>query len=339
MEKFNKKYFDDIWGTVHRHDYCESLAESLITKYGKVRFLDIGTGCGELVRVLREKGCDAWGMEISQYALENSHGYVREGDIRNIPFASDSFDVVHSQGVWGYFPEEDIQKAWAECKRVGKIQHHNIDYLDEIIEHQYLLKKSQEWWKNQFYPKILIACPTHIVKDYSTQRWIDNIKKFTYPNFDTLLIDNSPTNEMVDKWKDKTNIRKIDTTGIEALTCMRMNLSFEEIRKEFLAGDYKWLATIESDIIPPHNVLEFMIETGKDADWISHAFPNRRSQTQDEQGIGCCLFSRRLMEAHDFGSLGDNYTSDGGLWMKVRPDRRFKTMELWNYIDIVHLAE
>jgi hypothetical protein len=48
--------------------------------------------------------------------------------------------------VWGYFPEEDIEKAWTECKRVGRIQHHNIDYNDGIQEHQYLIIKSKEWW-------------------------------------------------------------------------------------------------------------------------------------------------------------------------------------------------
>jgi hypothetical protein len=31
---FDKKYYDDIWGTVHRHEYCESLANSLISKHG-----------------------------------------------------------------------------------------------------------------------------------------------------------------------------------------------------------------------------------------------------------------------------------------------------------------
>ncbi len=226
---FDKKYFEDIWGTVHRHDYADSLADSLVSKYGKGRFLDIGAGCGILVKALRERGCDAWGMEVSDYALENSccPDFVRKGDVRDIPFAS-GFDVIHSNGLWEYVPEQDVKKAWSECKRVGKIQHHNIDTLNDQAEwsKDFITHKSQEWWDNQFYPKVLIGTPTHITKEYSFQQWLDNIKSFTYPNFDILVVDNSPDEELVNRWKDKVNIKHIDTTGMKELATLRMNMSF-----------------------------------------------------------------------------------------------------------------
>ena len=62
MAVFDKNYYDTIWPeqSVHRHEHCENLANSLIQKYGRVKILDIGTGCGFLVKLLREKGCDAW---------------------------------------------------------------------------------------------------------------------------------------------------------------------------------------------------------------------------------------------------------------------------------------
>ncbi len=114
---FNEQYYAGIWGGVHRHDFAESLADQLIAKHGVGRYLDIGTGCGYLVELLRDKGCDAWGLELSEYAVANSHGHVRQGDIRDIPFAS-GFDVVHSQGVWEYIPEPDIAKAWMTPPRI-----------------------------------------------------------------------------------------------------------------------------------------------------------------------------------------------------------------------------
>lgn len=98
---FDKKYYDDIWGEqgVHRHDYCESLANQLIQKYGKVRYLDIGCGCGYLVKLLKDKGASAKGLEISQYAVDNSHGNVVLGTIVDIPFKDNSFDVVFLNAV------------------------------------------------------------------------------------------------------------------------------------------------------------------------------------------------------------------------------------------------
>ncbi len=340
---FDEKYYKDIWKEgVHRHDYCEGLANQLVQKYGKVRYLDLGCGCGYLVKLLREKGCDAWGLEISAYAIANScdPAHVRLGDIRDIPFPS-GFDVVHSQGVWGYFPKEDIQKAWAECKRVGKQQEHNIDCLDYEPSHRYLFTESAEWWKDQFYPKVLVACPNHELKEYAFQRWIDMVRGLTYPNFEVLVVDNSPNDStFMSKWQDKIPIIHIDTAGIEELMVLRLNLSYERIRQEFLSGKFKRLMILESDVIAPANVIETMLEIGGNGDWISHAYPDRTSGKPEEvtQGMGCTMFSRELMETFGFEDMGDNYTSDGGLWGKVRPDGRFKTMELWGFIKNKHLA-
>jgi hypothetical protein len=339
---FDEQYYRDIWGSVHRHDYCETRANQLIDKYGKVKFLDIGTGCGYLVKLLNEKGAIAYGMEISQYAVDNSHGNVILGSVVDIPFKDNSFDVVFSQGLWEYVAEEDIQKAWLECNRVGKIQEHNYDILGSGLgEEDFVTAKPREWWEGKLkLPKILVAAPNHIVKEYAFQRWIDNVKSLTYPNYDILVIDNSPnTSDFMDRYKDQVPMRHIDTTGIEPLMVMRLNLSYEEIRKEFLSGDYERLMIIESDVIPPKDIIERMLKLGGDTDWISHAYPVRGETADAEQGIGCSLFTRRLMEAFNFKDFADNHSSDGGMWNMVRPDGRFTTMELWNYWKNVHLKE
>ncbi len=337
MINFDKKYFEDIWGTVHRHDYCEGLADQLIAKYGKVRFLDIGTGCGYLVKLLNDKGAQAMGLEISDYAVANSHGKVVKGSVTNIPFQNNFFDVVCSQGLFGYFPEEEVQQAISECRRVGKFQEHNIDSLDNDPTHQYILIKDHEWWKNQFYPKILIACPNHEVKEYSFQRWIDNVKNLTYPNYDILVVDNSPTLDFMNRWKDKVPMIHIETQT-EWLNTRRINQSMEVIRQKFLEGNYARFFSLESDVIPQADVIEIMLKWGKDSDWISHAYPDRTNQTNSIQGIGCSIFSRKLLEKYKFADIDDGYYSDAGLWEKVR-NSEFKTMELWNYIKVEHLKE
>lgn len=341
MPTFDKSYYDVIWpeSGIHRHDYCEFLANRLIQQYGKVRFLDIGTGCGYLVKVLRDKGCEAWGLECSEYALASSDApqWVRLGDVRNIPFPSGYFDVVHSQGLWGYFPEEDIQAAWRECQRVGKKQDHTIDYEVPPPQHQYLYTHTPQWWKDQFYPRILIVTPTTIHKGYSMEKWLANVRSFTYPNYDIFVVDGSPTEEFYNKWKSEVPMQHLDTSTHETHKVLQINNSFEACRQHFLMGSYARMMTLESDIIPPHNIIEFLFEWGRDADWISHSFPNRQSQITVEQGLGVCLFSRRFLEKYGWGDFADNYTSDGGLWAKCKDDRDFVTIEIWNKLDIVHL--
>lgn len=155
---FNEQYYKDIWGTVHRHDYCESLANTLISKYGRVRYLDIGTGCGYLVKLLNDKGAFACGLEISDYAVNNSHGNVVKGSVTNIPFKDNSFDVVLSQGLWEYVLEGEIDKAYSECLRVGKYQVHNIDAIGSgIAEEGFVTKQTHEWWDRKLLPKVLVT--------------------------------------------------------------------------------------------------------------------------------------------------------------------------------------
>jgi ubiquinone/menaquinone biosynthesis C-methylase UbiE len=349
MTVFDKKYYDNIWGTyadengkqvsgLHRHDYTETLASRLIAKYGTCKILDIGTACGHLVKTLREKGCDAWGTEISQYALENSCApeYVVKGDMRNLPFAADSFDVVHSQGVWGYFIEDDIPKALKECRRVGKYQEHNVDYDDYDPDHQYIVKKSREWWDKQFaIPKILVACPVHKVKEYSFQRWIDRVKEFTYPNVEIFVVDNSPTLDFYNKFKSQVPMEHIEIDP-KVDYHRKITDSMAVIQKKFLAGDYyKWF-NLECDVIPPKNMIELMLEWGKDTDWISHCYPMRASQGQKadvQQGIGCSMLSRPLVASVDY-KMADS--PDAWLWENVRKSK-FTTMELWNYVSVEHL--
>lgn len=149
---FNKDYYDSVFPDfgVHRHDYVDSYAMYLFEKYGAVKFLDIGCGCGALVKKLRELGMDAWGLDISEYAIANSCApeHVILGDIRNLPFEDKAFDVVHTQGVLGYFPKEETQAVIIELKRVGNNQEHNIDY-EFYPEHGYNFIETKEWWEAQ----------------------------------------------------------------------------------------------------------------------------------------------------------------------------------------------
>lgn len=184
--------------------------------------------------------------------------------------------------------------------------------------------------------KILIACSTNKIKAYSLQRWIDNVKRFTYPNFDILVVDTSETDEYIKQYYGQIPIERLPEFYPQE--SRRMCEGMEYIRQHFIKRDYDRWFSIESDIIPPPNAIEIMLEVGKDADWISHAFP-LRFQDQNievEQGIGCSILSRKLLEENSWA--GFDKTPDGHLWEMVRPSGKYRTMELWNYISVGHLG-
>jgi SAM-dependent methyltransferase len=152
--KFGREYFDGAreqgYGG-YRYDgrwvpIARDMAAHFNLKTGD-RVLDIGCAKGFLMRDLMEvvPGLEVWGLEISQYAIENSHpeaqGRIVRGTAQRLPFASASFaaalciNVVHNLGY------DACVEAVREIERVapgrGYIQvdaYHNDDERDIFLD-------------------------------------------------------------------------------------------------------------------------------------------------------------------------------------------------------------
>jgi ubiquinone/menaquinone biosynthesis C-methylase UbiE len=343
---FDKKYYDDIWGHiggVHRHDYTESLANQLIQKYGRVRILDCGTGCGHLVKMLRERGCDAWGFDVSDYALDNccAPGYVVKAHASELPFPDKYFDVVHSNGLFGY--DEDVDSIAKELWRVGKTQDHNIDTSENEYPDEFRLIKleSREWWDKKLERpnKVLVTCPVYDGKEYCWQQWIDMAKSLTYPNYDIFVVDNSKTIDFYNKYKDQIPmVHREEIPGEKDDAMYRVCQSMGIVREHFLKGDYDYWMNIESDNIPPPNVIETLFQySGGGADWVAHTY-STGSGFSLMAGIGCSLLSRKLMTDFNWSdpTIADD-SPDAELWNWVQKQGGYKTVELYYIMDVKHL--
>ncbi len=131
--------------------------------------------------------------------------------------------------------------------------------------------------------KVLIACPTALVKGYCFEDWLDNCLKFKYPNFEIRAFDNSEdggkfTNYMNDYYGNKYGINTI----FKAFNSMIINkisfakkgskrtyvrqklaLSHEDCRKYALDNNFDYLLHLESDVFPPPDVIERLISHQK----------------------------------------------------------------------------
>lgn len=180
-------------------------------------------------------------------------------------------------------------------------------------------------------PKILVGCPTHEVKEYCLELYAKAAKSLTYKNFDVLLVDNSPTDEYLEKIKS-LGLDAIKGPSFET-AIKRIVASRNLLRKYFLENKYDYLLSLEQDVLPPPDAIERLVQHNKKI--ISGVYFNEQknfagevkplamlwSEIKDKTGIhlseefvfdrpglhevaacglGCVLISRDVLEKIEF---------------------------------------
>ncbi len=88
------------------------------------KILDIGCAKGFLVKDLIDLGFDAYGLDISEYAIKNSHkdvmGRIHLGNAKKLPFSDSTFDFVISLNTLHNLEKKDCKAALKEIVRVSK---------------------------------------------------------------------------------------------------------------------------------------------------------------------------------------------------------------------------
>jgi len=113
-------------------------------------------------------------------------------------------------------------------------------------------------------PKILIAAPQAIVKDYCFRDWLFNVRQLDYPKdrIEILLVDNSDTDEYSKYMRaEGINVIREEKKGrgiIETLaSCHQVCADYA------LANGYDFLFHLETDVFPPPHSLLDMVSVGE----------------------------------------------------------------------------
>ena len=125
--------------------------------------------------------------------------------------------------------------------------------------HPFLYMKA----KNEFtFPKVLIAAPQHDSKRYCWEEWRDRVKDLTYPNFDVFIAENSETDEFSKEIKEDGFICKRVGNSITSVL-ERTTKAHEACRLYALNNGYEYLLHLETDVIPPYDVIERLLTQNK----------------------------------------------------------------------------
>ena len=86
--------------------------------------LDVGCGTGRLVKSLRSLGVDAYGVDVSEHAIELADDsvkpFLKVGSVTEIPYEDNSFDAVVSFDVLEHMERGTIRQSVNESIRVSR---------------------------------------------------------------------------------------------------------------------------------------------------------------------------------------------------------------------------
>ena len=178
-KKFGKEYFDGTrncgYGGYYYDGRWKTVARDIINffklkKNDKV--LDVGCAKGFLVKDLLDQGIDAYGIDVSNYAIKNCHpqvlGRIAYGNAKNLLFKNNSFDAVISINCIHNLKAKDCEAAIKEIERVSKSNKSfiQVDSYQNIREKKLFL----DW---------VLTAKTH----YYTDKWIEIFKKCGYTGY------------------------------------------------------------------------------------------------------------------------------------------------------------
>jgi len=112
------------------------------------------------------------------------------------------------------------------------------------------------------FPKVLVAAPQHESKKYCWNEWRDRVKNLTYPNYDVYLAENSETPDFFNEIKEdgfKAERVAANVKGVLA----RTTKAHEACRLYAINNNYDYLLHLETDVIPPLDVIERLISSRK----------------------------------------------------------------------------
>ncbi len=189
-EDYNEAYFDgphsNYGGKYVWHDNWIIKAKNLVDCFNPKNVIVCGCAKGFLVKAFRLLEVEAYGMDISHYALSTTPteimAFLSWGDIRDMPeYDANEFDLVVAIDLLEHLHEEDVPKAVSELVRVSSKfiftrQHFEWNKKSRADKTHNTIKP-YEWWCDLFEEKgaMVYKIPEDFMgrKDIPDEEWED----------------------------------------------------------------------------------------------------------------------------------------------------------------------
>lgn len=191
--------------------------------------------------------------------------------------------------------------------------------------------------------KVLVACPTYRGKAYALEAYIRAFNDFTWPQRSLYMVDNTGDGL---KYFDHLKSLNVDCEHIQPSRDWQETFarSWKKIMRKAVDGKYRWVASIEADVICPPLTLDILMNIAAycKALHVAHSYSWHSNQTKCAGarliGLGCNLISVEILEklfAREVW-LTDAIESEIYEFPKVLG---VPTVEIHNLIDVRHLDD
>ena len=155
-------YQDYRWMPERTIPFAHKIIRNLELRDGD-RVLDYGCAKGFMVHAFRLLDIDAYGCDISQYAIEKAHpgteDYLRIiGEDGKIPFEDDFFRQIIAKDVYEHLPEDILRKTLSESARIsdrlftivplGDGKKYVVPSYEYDVTH--IHRQPTKWWEKKF---------------------------------------------------------------------------------------------------------------------------------------------------------------------------------------------
>jgi SAM-dependent methyltransferase len=153
---YGNYYFAHCCGRPYQRDeewmrFFRSIAERIVIDICPNTILDAGCAMGFLVEALREKGVEAWGVDISEYAIQKAHAAIQPycwvGSITKA--FPRKYDLIVCIEVLEHLPPQEVEHVIANlCQHTDDILFSStpLDYKEAT----HFNVQPPEYWAEQF---------------------------------------------------------------------------------------------------------------------------------------------------------------------------------------------
>lgn len=121
-------------------------------------------------------------------------------------------------------------------------------------------------------PKVFIGIITAEIKRYAEDLFMIYLFEIDYPNKEILIVDNSEGDNYANHLREY-GIKVLRGRALED-TRARLIHSRNILRKEFLKGDCEFFFSLESDVLPPKDIIQRLMDRRKDIVSAIYCFPS-----------------------------------------------------------------